>query len=87
MLNSCSYDVVAQDAPRWTIRKSSIVLGISIALFAIVSEGLVAVMEPALHDLGINQTFAGLTLMALVPSSAEVRTITTHSLVFVSFRD
>jgi Ca2+:H+ antiporter len=60
-----------QDAPRWTIRKSSIVLGISIALFAIVSEGLVAVMEPALHDLGINQTFAGLTLMALVPSSAE----------------
>jgi Ca2+:H+ antiporter len=60
-----------QDAPRWTIRKSSIILGISIGLFAIVSEGLVAVMEPALHDLGINQTFAGLTLMALVPSSAE----------------
>ncbi|ELR22217.1 cation exchanger, putative [Acanthamoeba castellanii str. Neff] len=69
-LKTHSY-IFENDAPRWTIRKSSIVLGISIALFAIVSEGLVAVMEPALHDLGINQTFAGLTLMALVPSSAE----------------
>jgi len=28
-------------------------------------------MEPAMRGLGVDQTFAGLTVMALVPSSAE----------------
>lgn len=64
--------IFLQDAPRWTILKSGIILGVAIALFSIVSEGLVVVLEPALHELGLNQTFAGLTVMALVPSSAEV---------------
>jgi Ca2+:H+ antiporter len=60
-----------KEAPTWGKLKSAIILGISITLFSIVSEGLVAVLNPAIASLGINQTFAGLTVMALLPSCAE----------------
>jgi Ca2+/H+ antiporter/uncharacterized membrane protein YccF (DUF307 family) len=59
------------DAPNWSKTKSVIILACSIVLFALVAEELVKSIEPTIEAIGIEQTFAGVTVMALVPSSAE----------------
>eukprot|EP01087_Luapelamoeba_hula_P004218 TRINITY_DN1415_c0_g1_i1.p1 TRINITY_DN1415_c0_g1~~TRINITY_DN1415_c0_g1_i1.p1 ORF type:complete len:814 (+),score=122.03 TRINITY_DN1415_c0_g1_i1:218-2659(+) len=59
------------DAPTWSKKLSGTILFFSICLFALVSEKAVEALEPTLEEIGINQLFAGITVMALVPSSAE----------------
>ncbi|ELR13423.1 uncharacterized protein ACA1_244530 [Acanthamoeba castellanii str. Neff] len=60
------------DAPRWSKLKAVIILAVSIVLFSLVAEELVKAIEPTLEALNIGQTFAGVTVLALVPSSAEL---------------
>ncbi len=60
------------DAPPWSKLKAIIILAVSIVLFSLVAEELVKAIEPTLEALNIGQTFAGVTVLALVPSSAEV---------------
>jgi Ca2+:H+ antiporter len=61
------------DAPHWSKTKAVLILAVSIVLFSLVAEELVKAIEPTLEALNIGQTFAGVTVLALVPSSAEVR--------------
>jgi Ca2+:H+ antiporter len=63
------------DAPRWSKLKAVIILAVSIVLFSLVAEELVKAIEPTLEALNIGQTFAGVTVLALVPSSAEVHPV------------
>jgi Ca2+:H+ antiporter len=59
------------DGPPWSKTKCVVVLLFCTVLFAAVSEALVNSLEPSLETLGISQTFAGVTVIALVPSTAE----------------
>jgi Ca2+:H+ antiporter len=59
------------DAPQWSKTRCVVILLFCTSLFAAVSEALISSLEPSLELLGISQTFAGVTVLALVPSTAE----------------
>ncbi|KAL6047436.1 Low affinity vacuolar monovalent cation/H(+) antiporter [Balamuthia mandrillaris] len=59
------------DNPGWSKLKAIAILLCSVTLFALISEKAIEAIEPALESLGIEQIFAGITIMALVPSTAE----------------
>jgi len=55
----------------WSVKTSIGVLGCMICLFGLVSEVLVECLKPALHQLGIPEGFAGLTLIAIIPNTTS----------------
>jgi Ca2+:H+ antiporter len=59
------------EGPEWSKTKCVLILLVCTALFAAVSEGLIRSLEPSLELIGVSQTFAGVTILALVPSTAE----------------
>ncbi|ELR15277.1 Hypothetical protein ACA1_220160 [Acanthamoeba castellanii str. Neff] len=59
------------EGPEWPVWKAVVVLLISITLFSLIAEEMIKAIEPTLDAIGIEQAFAGATVMALVPSSAE----------------
>lgn len=59
------------DGPPWSKTKCVVILLFCTVLFAAVSEALVNSLEPSLEVIGLSQTFAGVTVIALVPSTAE----------------
>jgi len=59
------------EAPAWPLWKAILMLLVSITLFSLIAEELIHAIEPTLDVLGLEQAFAGATVMALVPSSAE----------------
>eukprot|EP01104_Vermistella_antarctica_P018948 TRINITY_DN7209_c0_g1_i1.p1 TRINITY_DN7209_c0_g1~~TRINITY_DN7209_c0_g1_i1.p1 ORF type:complete len:989 (+),score=194.67 TRINITY_DN7209_c0_g1_i1:267-3233(+) len=59
------------DAPEWSKMKCYIVMGLSAIAFALISELLADTVEPALESIGVGQGFAGLTIIALIPNTAE----------------
>ncbi|KAF8908997.1 hypothetical protein CPB84DRAFT_117339 [Gymnopilus junonius] len=59
------------DAPSWSRTVSASVLLACTALYAIIAELLVDVVDVVLKDSGIDEKFLGITLFALVPNTTE----------------
>ncbi|RDB17965.1 Low affinity vacuolar monovalent cation/H(+) antiporter [Hypsizygus marmoreus] len=59
------------DAPSWSRTTSASVLVACTALYAIIAEILVDVVDVILEGSGINEKFLGVTLFALVPNTTE----------------
>ncbi|PPQ66627.1 hypothetical protein CVT26_009388 [Gymnopilus dilepis] len=59
------------DAPSWSRTVSASVLLSCTALYAIIAELLVDVVDVVLKDSGIDEKFLGITLFALVPNTTE----------------
>ncbi|KAF5382717.1 hypothetical protein D9615_002835 [Tricholomella constricta] len=59
------------DAPSWSRTTSASVLLACTALYAIIAELLVDVVDVILEDAGIDEKFLGVTLFALVPNTTE----------------
>ncbi|TFY70337.1 hypothetical protein EVG20_g2669 [Dentipellis fragilis] len=59
------------DAPSWTRLTSASVLLACTALYAIIAELLVDVVDVVLEGSGIDEKFLGVTLFALVPNTTE----------------
>ncbi|KXN88148.1 Low affinity vacuolar monovalent cation/H(+) antiporter [Leucoagaricus sp. SymC.cos] len=59
------------DAPSWSRTMSASVLLGCTALYAIIAELLVDVVDVVLKDSGIDEKFLGVTLFALVPNTTE----------------
>ncbi|KAG5717199.1 Low affinity vacuolar monovalent cation/H(+) antiporter [Termitomyces sp. T112] len=59
------------DAPSWSRTTSASVLLACTALYAIIAELLVDVVDVILQDSGIDEKFLGVTLFALVPNTTE----------------
>lgn len=57
--------------PKWSKLKCVIVLVTCTIMFALISEEMVDTLTPTLDSLGISETFAGLTIIALIPNTAE----------------
>lgn len=57
--------------PKWSKVKCLVVLISCTVLFALISEEMVDTLTPTLDLVGISQTFAGLTIIALIPNTAE----------------
>ena len=60
-----------EDEPSWTTRKSVIVLVVSTAFVAWMSEILVGAVEGASHSLGLTEIFVGVIVVAIVGNAAE----------------
>lgn len=59
------------DAPSWSRTTSASVLLACTALYAVIAELLVEVVDVILEGSGINEKFLGVTLFALVPNTTE----------------
>ncbi|KAH9480542.1 Putative cation exchanger [Psilocybe cubensis] len=59
------------DAPSWSRTTSASVLLACTALYAVIAELLVDVVDVVLKDSGIDEKFLGITLFALVPNTTE----------------
>ncbi|KAI0269850.1 hypothetical protein BC834DRAFT_863602 [Gloeopeniophorella convolvens] len=59
------------DAPSWSRMTSASVLLACTALYAIIAELLVEVVDVVLNGSGIDEKFLGITLFALVPNTTE----------------
>jgi len=59
------------DAPSWSRTTSASVLLICTALYAMIAELLVSVVDVVLEGSGIDEKFLGVTLFALVPNTTE----------------
>ncbi|KAF8967076.1 hypothetical protein BDZ97DRAFT_1917028 [Flammula alnicola] len=59
------------DAPSWSRTTSASVLLTCTALYAVIAELLVDVVDVILEDSGIDEKFLGITLFALVPNTTE----------------
>jgi Ca2+:H+ antiporter len=57
--------------PSWSVRTALIVLVISTAAVAYLSELLVGAAEPVMHSLGISEFFLGIILIPLIGNVAE----------------
>ena len=57
--------------PAWPRRVCVTILVVATACFAVCSESLLGGLEPSLHKMGVSQSFAGLTIIAVVPCIAE----------------
>eukprot|EP00708_Paratrimastix_pyriformis_P002102 GAFH01000841.1.p1 GENE.GAFH01000841.1~~GAFH01000841.1.p1 ORF type:complete len:838 (+),score=323.79 GAFH01000841.1:56-2569(+) len=61
-----------EDAPEWSKLKCVIVLACGVGSFAVIAEKMTGVLEPALKAVGVSESFAGITLIGLIPSMAEI---------------
>lgn len=61
----------SHDAPEWSKTKCTVILLASTVMFGLIAEELVRTLEPTLDLIGIPQSFAGLTVIALIPNTAE----------------
>ncbi|GLB38303.1 putative Ca(2) cation antiporter (CaCA) (TC 2.A.19) family protein [Lyophyllum shimeji] len=59
------------DAPSWSRTLSASVLLACTALYAVIAELLVHVVDVVLDDSGVDEKFLGITLFALVPNTTE----------------
>ncbi|KAI6158846.1 Sodium/calcium exchanger protein-domain-containing protein [Pisolithus thermaeus] len=59
------------EAPEWSRTTSAAVLLACTALYAVIAELLVDVVDVILEDYGIEEKFLGITLFALVPNTTE----------------
>jgi Ca2+:H+ antiporter len=64
----------------WPMRKAVIVLGVSTAFVAILSEFLAASVESACHALGLTEMFVGVIIVAIVGNAGEHSTAITVAL-------
>ncbi len=62
---------IEQASHFWSIKKSIVVLCITIAFVAIISEFLVATVEEATHVLGMTDVFIGVIVVAIIGNAAE----------------
>lgn len=60
-----------QETPRWSVRMAIIVLALSTAGVAVLSELLVGAVEPVVISLGISEFFLGVILIPIVGNVAE----------------
>jgi Ca2+:H+ antiporter len=60
-----------EHAQHWSVRLSLVVLLVSTAGVAVVSEWLVGAVESAAHSLGMNNIFVGVIVVAVVGNAAE----------------
>jgi len=60
------------DAPEWSRPKCVVILCVCTLLFAALSEELLGALDPILDEYGIPEAFAGLTIIAVVPNTAEI---------------
>ncbi|SEM05322.1 Ca2+:H+ antiporter [Syntrophus gentianae] len=58
-------------APRWSLRRSLLVLAGATVLVAWMSEILVGAIEPTTHSLGLNSIFVGVFVVAILGNAAE----------------
>lgn len=58
-------------APEWSKLRCVIILFFSTIIFAFIAEAMISAMSPALEIFHIDERFAGLTLIAVVPSISE----------------
>lgn len=61
----------AGDAPAWSLIKSVVVLFVSTAFVALLSEFLVGSVEAARTQLGVTEVFVGIIVVAIVGNAAE----------------
>ncbi|KAG9315580.1 hypothetical protein JVU11DRAFT_3216 [Chiua virens] len=61
----------AHEAPEWSRAMSTAVLLVCTALYAVIAELLVDVVDVVLEGSGIDEKFLGITLFALVPNTTE----------------
>lgn len=61
----------AQGHPAWPLALTLVVLAGAAAGAAFVSDWFVEALEPAMHSLGINETFAGLVIVAVAGNAIE----------------
>ncbi|KAI6039684.1 hypothetical protein EDC04DRAFT_2895020 [Pisolithus marmoratus] len=59
------------EAPEWSRSTSAAVLLACTALYAVIAEILVDVVDVILQDYGVEEKFLGITLFALVPNTTE----------------
>jgi Ca2+:H+ antiporter len=59
------------EPPRWTLRLTVIVLGVSGAAAALVSDWFVTALTPATEALHMSQAFAGLVIVAIAGNAVE----------------
>ncbi|KAG6333786.1 hypothetical protein ID866_5297 [Astraeus odoratus] len=59
------------EAPEWSRTTSAAVLLACTALYAVIAELLIDVVDVVLQDSGIDEKFLGITLFALVPNTTE----------------
>jgi Ca2+:H+ antiporter len=59
------------EAPRWPIWLAIVMLAVSGALAAFVSDWFVAALEPSMASLGISEAFAGLVIVAIAGNAVE----------------
>jgi len=55
----------------WPVSKALLILGISTAAIAWVSEILVGAIEPTAHEFGLNRVFVGVFIVAILGNAAE----------------
>ncbi len=60
------------DAPEWSRWQCIVILVVCTALFAALAEELLDALQPTLDKYDIPQSFAGLTIIAVVPNTAEI---------------
>jgi Ca2+:H+ antiporter len=59
------------ETPSWSRRKAVVVLLVTTAFVALMSEFLVSSLEPALKSLGLSELFVGLILIPVIGNAAE----------------
>ena len=71
-MSESSHDEGGHHKSVWSIRFSVFVLISCTAVFAIISENINELLGIALKNLNISPAFAGMTIIAWVPSAAEI---------------
>ena len=59
------------ETPAWSRRRAIVVLLLTTAFVALMSESLVSSLEPALESLGLSELFVGLILIPVIGNAAE----------------
>jgi Ca2+:H+ antiporter len=59
------------ETPAWSRREAVVVLLVTTAIVALMSEFLVSSLEPALESLGLSELFVGLILIPVIGNAAE----------------
>jgi Ca2+:H+ antiporter len=59
------------EAPRWPLWLAVVILAVSGALAAFVSDWFVTALEPSMDQLGISEAFAGLVVVAIAGNAVE----------------
>lgn len=56
----------------WSIPKCVLVLLVATGVYTLIAEVITSSLEPAIEKIGLSNDFAGLTLLAVVPNTAEL---------------